>query len=299
MRKQSTLQLPVVFADSKPTILTSHAQDTIVHQLRIYDVTYLHYHRYIELGLCVSGNGICQVEDMSFPFSEGDVQIIFPYQRHLSKTTDNSPSMWRWVNIDLTEVFFQAGFTTQEHIQQWLCKEMALCGIIDRTRYGEICATVKKVFEILCAKPDTFLHPQQLFATQLMDLILQLCEASRMLPKLTLHTGNFAAELIPALNRINEDIRAGDMPKVTELPALCGMSPANFRRVFKKTLGLSPKIYITQCCIHKAKKLLTYTNLPVSQIASDIGYENISGFNRCFQEQTGTTPTNFRHMMQL
>ncbi len=299
MQKQSTLQLPVVFADTAPIFDLTNSHGSTVHELKIYDVSYLHYHSNIELGVCVSGNGICQVEDMHFPFTNGDVQIIFPYQRHLSKTTDSSPSTWQWVNIDITEAFFRAGFTRQEALQQCLCKEMALCGIIDRERYPDICLTVKKIFHIINAQPDKYLHAQQLFVSALWDLILQLCEASRPFPKLHLHTGNFAADLNPALNRINEDLRNNCMPKAADLPGLCGMSPANFRRVFKKTLGLTPKTYITQCSIHKAKKLLAYTDLPVAQIASSIGYENISGFNRCFLEQTGTTPTDFRRSTQM
>ena len=298
MRKQSTLHLPVVYADAPPIASPLDNHDRVSYQLKIYDVTYLHFHRHLELGLCISGGGICQVEDEVFPFSEGDVQIIFPYQRHLSKNTGDTPSVWYWASIDIADSLFRAGFANQEHLQQWMHKEMALCGIINKERYGAICQTVRDIFSILNTSGQTSAHPTERFAGMLLELILQLCDASQDLPKLPLHTQDFAAGLSPALEQINEDVKNGQMPKVKDLPTLCNMSPANFRRVFERTLGLSPKAYITQCCIHKAKKLLACTNTPISQIAAEIGYENISGFNRCFLEQTGISPRAFRQMMQ-
>ena len=297
MRKQSNLHLPVVFADTKPLISFDDMPTPM--ELKIYDVSYLHFHRDLELGLCISGEGICQVEDTQFPFTAGDIQVIFPYQRHLSMNSGDTPSVWYWVNIDIFEILSQAGFTVQEQIQQWLHNEMGLCGIINKNQYSIICQTVKKIFQFLHSAPGSVLHPKEAFANTLMEFVLQLCEASRDLPKLTLRTGEFAAELTPALDKINADIRSGCIPKVTDLPALCSMSPANFHRVFLKTLGLTPKAYITQCCIHKAKKLLACTTLSVVEIAEQVGYENISGFNRCFLAKTGISPTTFRKQMHM
>lgn len=297
MQKRSTYHLPVVYADSPPVVSIADGRRCRPIDLQIYDVSYLHYHQHFELGLCISGSGVCQIEDSLYTFSEGDVEIAFPYQRHLSKSTGNTPSVWYWANIDVSEVLSRAGFTALEQFQHWMQYEMGLCGIIDKTKYLPICINVKNIFHLLHSEENTFLHPQQTLANALLELILQLCEASRSLPKLTLHTKNFAENLTPALSYISEEIQNGNIPKVVELPALCNMSPANFRKIFFKTMGLSPKEYISRCCIHRAKKLLAYTSMPVSQIASEIGYENISGFNRCFLQLTQMSPTKFRQMI--
>lgn len=297
MRKRSNFHLPVVFADAPPIVSPDDKQNTVC-ELKIYDVTYLHFHRHIELGLCLSGEGVCQVEDTLFPFSAGDVQIIFPYQRHLSKNSGTSHSVWCWANIDINEALFRAGFTNQEHLQKWMHNEMGLCGIIDKKQYPQICQLVEKTFQILQAETKSIPHPQESFASTLFELILQLCNESRHLPKLPLYSSDFTAELTPALDHINEQIRSGYTPKVMELATLCNMSPVSFRRIFERTLGMSPKAYITQCCIHKAKKLLACTNIPIAQIATAVGYENISGFNRCFLEQVGMSPSTFRKLMQ-
>lgn len=297
MRKRSGSHLPVVYANSKPIVSVTEGYRIRPIDLKIFDVTYLHFHQYLELGLCISGRGICQVEEDIYPFSEGDVEIIFPYQRHLSKNVENTPSIWYWVNIDVSEVLSRAGFSRQEQLQYWMYSEMGICGIIDKNQYGDICRSVKNIFRLLRAGEEEYLHPQEMLANELMGLILKLCEISRNLPKLSLNNKSFASDLIPALARISEEIQNGNIPKVTELPVLCSMSPANFRRIFYKTLGFTPKEYISRCCIHKAKKLLASSDMSVAQIAAEIGYENISGFNRCFLRLTQMSPSQFRQMI--
>ena len=296
MRNRSKNALPVVLANDASVSMEQIEKGLKPVKLMVYDVTYLHFHKNIALGYCVSGEGICYVEDKAYPFSAGDVQIIFPYQKHLSKNTTAIPSTWYWANIDISEVLSQSSFTAPEKLKIWMQCEMGLCGIIDKSKYKSICQNVKKIFHILHAEEGTLLHPQELMASALLELILHLCEASRQLPKLSLHTKNFAEDLKPALTYINEEIQNGNIPKVVKLPTLCNMSPANFRRVFSKTMGFSPKEYISHCCIHKAKKLLAYSNMPVSQISAEIGYENISSFNRRFLHLTQMSPTQFRQM---
>ena len=79
--------------------------------------------------------------------------------------------MWCWANIDITEVLFRAGFTNQERLQKWMYNEMGLCGIIDKIQYPRICELVEETFQILQAEPGTNLHPQEIFASTLLELI--------------------------------------------------------------------------------------------------------------------------------
>ena len=44
-----------------------------------YDIKYLHFHNVTEIGMCISGSGICCIEGNEQKYNAGDVQIIFPY----------------------------------------------------------------------------------------------------------------------------------------------------------------------------------------------------------------------------
>lgn len=65
-------------------------------------------------------------------------------------------------------------------------------------------------------------------------------------------------------------------------------------RLVRVALGQSTKQYIQSRRIEEAKRLLRYTDLPVSDIADRLGFDTASYFVRAFSRQTGTTPLQFR-----
>lgn len=84
MRNRSFLTLPSFYVHAEPSRLDERSAEA--GPLEIFDITYLHFHSVLELGVCASGRGACVVEGENMPFAEGDVQIIFPFQRHLSRS---------------------------------------------------------------------------------------------------------------------------------------------------------------------------------------------------------------------
>lgn len=74
---------------------------------------------------------------------------------------------------------------------------------------------------------------------------------------------------------------------------LC-VSSNYLNRLVRLALGQSTKQYIQNRRIEEAKRLLRYTDLPVSNIADRLGFDTASYFVRAFSRQTGTTPLQFR-----
>ena len=66
------------------------------------------------------------------------------------------------------------------------------------------------------------------------------------------------------------------------------------RKVFKDIMGVSYGKYTARVLLEKACDLLRTTDLPVSDIARQIGYSNSQNFIRCFKSEFGTTPGQFR-----
>lgn len=80
----------------------------------------------------------------------------------------------------------------------------------------------------------------------------------------------------------------------TELARLCGMSLSSFKRKFKAAFNQSPKQYINQKRIEKAKELLNNEELNISEVAYKIGFNDIGYFSKVFKSKEGLTPTEFR-----
>ncbi|MBE6680083.1 MAG: helix-turn-helix transcriptional regulator [Ruminococcaceae bacterium] len=72
------------------------------------------------------------------------------------------------------------------------------------------------------------------------------------------------------------------------------ISEIYFRKLFKENFGVSPKQYIQELRILKAKNLLK-GNLcaTVSEVAEEIGFSNVYQFSAAFKKATGYTPTDF------
>ena len=77
------------------------------------------------------------------------------------------------------------------------------------------------------------------------------------------------------------------------------MTPNHFCRCFKAATGLTPFSYLTRYRLSKAQYALRSTDLPVTGVALDCGFNDVSHFIRLFRESCGMTPLQFRKSEQL
>jgi AraC family transcriptional regulator len=90
-----------------------------------------------------------------------------------------------------------------------------------------------------------------------------------------------------------EDHLADDLT-IADLAALIPISQFHFARSFKAAIGIPPHQYVTQRRVEQAKMLLTVTQLPIIEIAEQVGFSNQSHFTAQFRKLTGATPKQYR-----
>ena len=98
MQNRSLSKLPSHFAPAETSNLDE--TDNAPNALEILEFTFLHFHSVLELGVCFSGRGTCVVEGERMPFEQGDVQVVFPFQRHLSRSEGGEYSRWLWTSLN-------------------------------------------------------------------------------------------------------------------------------------------------------------------------------------------------------
>jgi len=77
-----------------------------------------------------------------------------------------------------------------------------------------------------------------------------------------------------------------------------GLNPPYFCRAFKEEAGMPLFQFINHVRIQKACQILKRTDMPIIEIAYEVGYQNISFFNRCFKKFMQMSPRDYRHMIQ-
>jgi len=80
-----------------------------------------------------------------------------------------------------------------------------------------------------------------------------------------------------------------------ELAAAAAVSPFHFHRQFKKATGVTPHQYIRQMRIERAKELLSGSELPLVEVAAQVGYSDQSHFTSTFSKITSVSPRRYRN----
>ena len=86
----------------------------------------------------------------------------------------------------------------------------------------------------------------------------------------------------------------GEVVDFAELAKRLDMGYTLFRRCFREYNGMAPLEYQIALRIRRAMHLLTSTNIPVGQIASETGFKTAAYFSKFFHERTGSSPTQLR-----
>lgn len=79
-----------------------------------------------------------------------------------------------------------------------------------------------------------------------------------------------------------------------ELAERAGLSPRTFGRHFKAATGRMPAAYLQAVRIEAAKAMLERDSLPVQQVSSAVGYDDVAFFRALFKRNTGMTPAEYR-----
>ncbi|MCP3099677.1 AraC family transcriptional regulator [Myxococcus sp. K15C18031901] len=85
-----------------------------------------------------------------------------------------------------------------------------------------------------------------------------------------------------------EELALGDLANIA------GLSPYHFLRVFKRETGVTPHRFLLQTRVRRALELLRDTNRPVTEIAFDVGFGDLSNFINTFRREVGASPARFR-----
>jgi len=84
------------------------------------------------------------------------------------------------------------------------------------------------------------------------------------------------------------------LPTVQFLAGELNISPGYLSDLLRSLIGQNAQQYIHSKLVQKAKEMLSTTDLPVSEIAYDLGFEHSQSFSKLFKNKTSQSPLEFR-----
>lgn len=253
-------------------------------------------HNIIEINHCKEGRYECSTGNQSFCYmSPGDLAIgslerefkdsCFPTRHYhgisifieLDKISDLLFEVMKLLNIDIM------------YIKELICDEKNF--FIMRAN-----ESIEHIFSELYSIRDN--RKAGFLKIKVLELLLFLSDLDRENSDLDREYLN--TECVEKIKRIHNFI-IDDIKKhytIDELSDKFGISPTLLKRNFNKVYGQSIYAYLKSYRLQKSQELLLRTDMNISQIAYQIGYENPNKYSSAFKSEYGITPSNFRNSIR-
>jgi AraC family transcriptional regulator len=88
--------------------------------------------------------------------------------------------------------------------------------------------------------------------------------------------------------------QAAEPLSLDAVAAVAGVSSFHLMHIFRRSIGVTPHQYLIRMRLLRAIELLRDSALPVTTIAYEAGWADLSNFIRTFQREIGCSPRDFR-----
>ncbi|MDR2040434.1 MAG: AraC family transcriptional regulator [Bacteroidales bacterium] len=260
-----------------------------------------HKHPEFEIMLFNQGSGKQFVGEGVADYKEGDIALIGSNVPHLHLCDSKLKNS--------TEIEISGGDTLQ------FLPEILPLNMVDLPDYREIYELLRKSqYGIRFYDRELYIEIKQLiqdinrlkFTARLIHLFhilekLSQCKTTKLLSDTAYSSSNMVNELDGPINKVYAYLFNHFKDKITlrEIAGYVNQNPSALCRSFKQKTDKSIFRCLAEIRIEHACKLLSYSNLTVSQIAYESGYNNIPYFIKQFYAITGRNPKEYRVQINM
>jgi AraC family transcriptional regulator len=108
------------------------------------------------------------------------------------------------------------------------------------------------------------------------------------------------AELFRRLTRARSFVEEslGDPLDLQTIASAACLSPYHLHRLFTQVFGETPHRYAVRRRMERARRLLAHTDLPITQVCLESGFQSLGSFSSLFRRQNACSPQEFRARCQ-
>ncbi|MBP3966319.1 AraC family transcriptional regulator [Paenibacillus lignilyticus] len=259
----------------------------------------MHAHDFIEICMVTEGTGFHYIGDDQMPVSRGDLFFIPVGISHVFRpsSTAKGRSLIMYNCIFTTgqlDKLLQAVYADPQISD--LLSELNKAGqwlhVRDRNEEGQ--QLFHKLHDEFTSRKPGF--TANLCATTIELLIMVYRRWLEKSQPQTMQQQQPTPSASASMQQIVEQIDANCTAElhVADMAAQLGISERHFQRGFKKATGMTFLDYVQSARIDLSCKLLLRTDARISEIAVQVGYQDMKFFNELFKKKTGVTPRQYR-----
>lgn len=239
-----------------------------------------HAHGYTELFYIVGGDGQFQINDSLFPVHAHQLVVVNPNIIHTEVSYEAHPLEYIVLGIEGLELTIPGS------------GEARYC-IYSFPANNDVLTCMQRVLqEMQERKPE-----HQTVCLAYMDLIMvQLLRHASV--SVSQAPSRFPANPQCAAVRQYIDQHYKESLTLDLLAEKARINKYYMAHAFKREYGVSPINYLISCRIREGKRLLSETDLSLSQIAAVLGFSSSSYFSQSFRSTEGMSPTEYRKATQ-
>lgn len=251
----------------------------------------LHWHDEMELIYIKKGEGVVTVDMKPHRVNANTLILILPGQLH-------SIEQYKDAKMEYENIIFHPNMLipktpdacSQDFIQPLLRRKITVPTYFTPVYpyYKDVIAPIDACDEICKTMPQGY---ELFIKSMLFQFFYILNNRCRNLTKPPREKKTLD-KMKPVLKYIENNY--ADKITIAEIAEVAGFSESHFMRYFKEVMGTSFVEYLKDYRLAMAARLLQSSEASILVVAEDVGFDNLSYFNRSFKAKYGITPSKYR-----
>lgn len=251
----------------------------------------LHWHDEIELIYVKKGIGSITVDLRQHKVKGPTLVLILPGRLHSIDPLEDYTMEYENIIFHPSMLFSkQTDVTATEFLQPLIARKITVPTVFTPVYpyYRDVITPIDACDEICKTMPQGY---ELFIKSQLYQFLFVLSNRCR-----NLSSTKDNRKTLDKMKVVLKYIENHYMDKITiaDIAATADFSESHFMRYFKETMGTSFIDYLKDYRLTMASRLLTSSEAAILDIAAEVGFDNLSYFNRAFKQKYHMTPSHFR-----
>lgn len=271
---------------------------TALYSFNPGESTPLHAHQFIEFVYVMEGLGRHTYRGQTYDIAKGDVFIIEPNVPHAYEANDGSLVVYNVLfqssvlDSEIRALSKEASFLDFFYIEPFFRNYADFQARLTLTHQGHL-ETVMHLDRLLREFQDKEMGYRIVIKNRLIELLIGLSRRYASLVHPPWPPLQDVHGLFEDMSKFIAQHFASPL-SLEQMSTLCGMSLSSFSVKFKSHFGQTFVEYRNKIRIQVAQDLLIRTDDKIASIAEQVGFEDLSFFNKVFRRNTGKSPKVYR-----